>query len=154
MPARARTKERCVHLFELFPRIQVDADGWKQKKRTTVDEYVEEGNSGQGFGTDRTGTTKARKRLSHDEERADTGNESEDVPVKEKKPTKASKQNARRQTVPPQLAVPVATSGFYINNYGSGSVVSRDSGNITNSIISNVGNNNSRNYYQLRSKST
>jgi hypothetical protein len=139
-----------------FVKFQVD-DEWKQKKITTVDEDVGDGTSGKGFGTNRTGTTKARKRLSHDGdlERTDTGNDSEDVPVittKKKKPTKTrtSKQNARRQTAPPQLAVP--TSGVYISN-GSGTVVSRDTGNITNSIVSNVGNNNSRNYYH-RSKST
>jgi len=131
---------------------RIESKGKKQKKITTVDEDVEEGTSGKGFGTN--STTKAKKRLSHDEERTDTGNDSEDVPVittKKKKPTKTrtSKQNARRQTAPPQLAVP--TSGVYINN-GSGTVVSRDTGNITNSIVSNVGNNNSRNYY--RSKST
>lgn len=121
---------------------------------------MEEGTSGQGFWADRAGTTKARERLSHISEDEDDSTGDEDVPVsattmgptKKKKPAMNPKQNVRRQTAPPQL--PGLISGVSINNYGSGTVFNRDVGNIKNATISNVGNNNSENYFQPRQKPT
>jgi len=58
---------------------------------------------------------------------------------------KTPRQKVRRDTAPAQL--PLSTSGVGINNYGSGTVASSDVGNIKNSTLTNMGNNNSKNYY-------
>ena len=55
IPTGARTEERCVRVFGLF---QENADGLKQKKKTTIDENVEEGTSGQKFAINRAGWMK------------------------------------------------------------------------------------------------
>ena len=125
----------------------------------TVDKNVQKWTSEQGFGTNRAGPTEARKGLSQiSDYELSTGNE--DVPVslitmsptEEKKPAMTPKhlENVRSQTAPPQL--PMSTSGVSIANYGPGNVDSRDVGNIKDSTISNVGNNNSKNYIQPRPK--
>lgn len=134
-----RTKERCVHIFELFSsNFKTMLMDKPQEKKTTVDETLEDEES--------TGN--------------DSESDSEDVPVsvttmgstKKMKSAMTPKQNVRRQTAPPQLLVP--TSGVSINNYGPGTVANNDVGNIRNSTISNVGNNNSKNYYRPRPKKT
>jgi hypothetical protein len=109
----------------------------------------EEGTSGQGFAT-----TKPKKRLTQLEISVDEEPVSVPKmgPTKEKRPTMTPGQNVRRQTAPPQLGM--LTSGFSINNYGSGTVANSDLGNIKDSIISNVGNNNSTNHFQRRPKKT
>ena len=143
MPTGVRRKERCDHLFEPF---QEDADGWKQKKQTMIDD--DEG-EGQGFATNRAGWMKARlDQMSEDELRI--GNEDVPVSVTTMVPTKEMKsakdprpwQNERQQTAPAQL-----TSGVSINNYSSGTVKSSDVGNIKGTTFSNMGNNNSENYF-------
>ena len=55
-------------------------------------------------------------------------------------------ENVRSQTAPSQL--PSWTSRVFIANYGSGNVDNSDVGNNKDSNISNVGNNNSKNYFQ------
>lgn len=126
------------------------------EKKTTIDEEVEEGNSRQGFATNRDGRTKARKRLSQISEDK-LKDDNWDVPgsvntmglTKEKKFVMFPGQNVRRDA-----RLPVSISGVSINNYGSGIVVNRDVGNIQDSTISNVGNNNSENYFHPRPKPT
>ena len=73
-------------------------------------------------------------------------------PAKKKKSAMAPGQNARQATAPAKLPMSLASPS--INNYGSGTIESRDVGNIEDSTISNVGNNNSKNYYQPRPYAT
>jgi len=72
------------------------------------------------------------------------------VPSKKKKPTMTPIQNMRSQTAPPQSSI----SGFSFNNTGTGTMSNRDVGNIYQSTISDVGNDNSVNYFQARRKPT
>ena len=124
---------------------------------------VENWTSELGFVLNRAGPTQARKRLGQiTDHELITGNEDALVslitmsPTEEETPAVIPKhgENVRRQTAPSRLPVP--TSGVFIANYGSGDVDSSDVGNIEDSYISNVGNNNSKNYSQPgpRSQST
>jgi len=136
------------------PEVQYfkDAHRSEKKGKTTLDEYADEGTSEQGFATNRAGWVKARlgrlNQISEDELGTDN-----DVPVsltttrttKEKRPAITPRQNVRQDTAPAQL--PVSTSGVSVHNYGSGTVVNSDVGNIEDSTISNVGNDNSENHY-------
>jgi hypothetical protein len=72
------------------------------------------------------------------------------VPSKKKKPTTTPIQNMRSQTAPPQSSI----SGFSFNNTGTGTMSNSDVGNIYHSTISDVGNDNSVNYFQPRRKPT
>ena len=66
-------------------------------------------------------------------------------PKKGKKPTMTPRQNLRRgHTAPPLLG------GVDVNNYGPGNVVSRNVGMAENPTISNVDNDNSKDYYPSR----
>jgi len=133
-------------------------DRSENKRKTTLDEYVDEGTSEQGFATNGAGWAKARtlSQISEDE----LGTDNDDVPVsfntmgptKEKRPAMTPRQKGRRDTAPAQL--PVSTSGVSIHNHGSGTVVNKNIGNIEDSTISNVGNDNSENYFQPMPKPT
>ena len=115
--------------------------------------------SGKGFTTNRAGWVKDN--LSHISE-GELSSGSEDVPSsmttmgpttrRERKPTRATTtprpgQNARQQTLPPQPQASISLVGASISNHGSGNVTTKDSGNIKDTTISNVGNNNSENYF-------
>ena len=135
---------------------------------TTLDEEsdVGERTSRQGFVKNRAGprkaTRKGRSQISEDE--LSTGNEDLAVSVitstrpKKGKPANTPRPtNRRSQTVPsqkPAFTPNVSTPTVSINSYGPGTTTNTDIGNIKNSIISNVGNNNSRNYFQPMSRST
>ena len=184
--------------------LNLDFKKMLMDKKTSLDEYVDEGTLEQGFVTNGAGWLKDRRlnQISEDE----LGTDNDDVPVgsttmptKGKKPamtprqkgrrdtalaqspvstsgvsihnygsrnvisedelgtdnddvpamrsTKGKKQkgSGRRETAPAQLPMP--TSGVSIHNYGSGNVVNRNVGDIENSTISNVGNDNSENHY-------
>ena len=74
-------------------------------------------------------------------------------PTRERKPTRATTtprpgHSARQQTLSPQPQASISLEGASIINHGSGTVTTRDSGNIKDTTISNVGNNNSENYFR------
>ena len=72
-------------------------------------------------------------------------------PTNERKPTTTTRpvQNERRKTTPvAQRQATISVGGVSGSNHGTGTVTTKDSGNITNSNISNVGNNNSENHYR------
>jgi hypothetical protein len=62
------------------------------------------------------------------------------------KEKKIPRQKMRRDMMPP-AQLPLSISGVGINNYGSGTVDSSDVGNIKNSTLTNMSNNNFKNYY-------
>ena len=117
---------------------------------------MRETTSAQGFATNRAGWAKDRlHKISEGELRS--GNE--DVPAsatrtgptKERKPvtTPRSGQNARRQTAPAaQRQASISLGGVSVTNHGTGTVATKDSGNITGSIFSNMNNNNSENHFR------
>ena len=95
---------------------------------------------GEDFWPKKAGPSKARHRLSQvpeDEESTD-----DEGLWKKKKPATTPKQKMRWHTAPAQLPIP----GISTNNYGSETMYNKDSGDTYYSALSNVGDNNSKNF--------
>ena len=136
--------ERWDHIFELFE----DADRWKQEKETTIDEDAREVTSAQGFATNRADWMKDRLsevpegKLSSGKEDAPASAPPTTGPKNERKPATTTRpvQNERRKMTPmAQQQATISVGGVSGSNHGTGTVTTKDSGNITNSNISNLG---------------